>query len=161
MGRDPVRSLGEMLAERGLTLCTAESCTGGLLADMLTDVPGSSRYYLGGVVAYSNEVKRAVLGVPASYLTEFGAVSAPVALALARSARRLIGADIALSTTGIAGPGGGTAGKPVGLVFIAIVAPGLSSCQRLVWPYDRRGNKVASAAAALALAMEYAAGVPL
>jgi PncC family amidohydrolase len=160
MSRDLVVSLGQSLVERGLTLCTAESCTGGLLADTLTDVPGSSRYYLGGVVAYSNEVKRAVLGVPASYLTVFGAVSAPVALALARSARRLIGADIALSTTGIAGPSGGTAGKPVGLVYIAIVAPGYASCQRLVWPYGRRGNKVASVSAALALALRCVAGRP-
>jgi PncC family amidohydrolase len=154
---DLSQSLGSALQAAGLTLCTAESCTGGLIADMVTDVPGASLYFAGGVVAYANAAKQEVLGVPAEYLDAFGAVSAPVALAMARGGRRLLHCDVALSATGIAGPAGGTASKPVGLVYIAIVAPNYSTCQELHWSSSRRDNKVATAHAALALALAYLA----
>jgi len=151
--------LGNTLAARILTLCTAESCTGGLLATTITDIPGSSRYFLGGVIAYSDTVKRALLHVPSSYLDTFGAVSAPVAIAMARGAIPLFGADIAIATTGIAGPAGGTAEKPVGLVFVSIVAPNYAACQQFVWPHDRLGNKEATVAAALSMALNVLANI--
>ncbi len=111
--------VGGLLRDRSLTICTAESCTGGLVAKRLTDVPGSSDYFLGGVVTYSNELKTDLLGVPPALLEEHGAVSEPVAAAMARGALRLLGADCAIATTGIAGPGGATPEKPVGTVYVA------------------------------------------
>ncbi|MHB0875285.1 MAG: CinA family protein [Anaerolineae bacterium] len=152
---DLPQSLGSALQAAGLSLCTAESCTGGLIADMVTDIPGASLYFAGGVVAYANHAKRDVLGVPSTYLEAFGAVSAPVALAMARGGRRLFHCDIALSATGIAGPSGSTAGKPVGLVYVAIVAPNYAACQELYWSSGRRNNKEATARAALAMALAY------
>lgn len=149
------QSLGHALQASGLSLCTAESCTGGLIADMVTDVPGASLYFAGGLVAYGNDAKRELLGVPSAYLEAFGAVSAPVALAMARGGKLRFHCDIALSATGIAGPSGGTATKPVGLVYVAMVAPNHAECQELRWPSGRRGNKVATAEAALAMLMRY------
>jgi nicotinamide-nucleotide amidase len=111
--------LGSILRERGLTVCTAESCTGGLIAKHLTDTAGSSDYFLGGVVSYSNRLKTSLLGVDEMLLAEHGAVSEPVAAAMARGARQRLGADCAVAVTGIAGPGGGTPEKPVGLVYIS------------------------------------------
>jgi nicotinamide-nucleotide amidase len=113
-------AVGRLLAERGLAV--AESCTGGLIAHRLTNAPGSSRYFLGGVVAYANEVKERVLGVRPGTLREDGAVSREAALEMARGVRRLLGADIAISATGIAGPTGGMPEKPVGLVYVALAA---------------------------------------
>ena len=115
--------VGALLAARGQTLGTAESCTGGLIAKLLTDVPGSSAYYLGGAVSYANELKEALVGVPGELLTAVGAVSEPVARAMAEGARRAFGSSFALATTGIAGPTGGTPDKPVGLVFLALAGP--------------------------------------
>lgn len=116
--------LNQRLAERGQpTLSTAESCTGGTVAARITSIPGSSAYYLGSVVAYSNEVKHNVLDVPRSVLDERGAVSPECARAMAIGVNRLTGSDIAVSTTGIAGPLGGTPRKPVGLVYIGIATP--------------------------------------
>lgn len=112
--------VGALLAERGLMLATAESCTGGLIGSRITDVAGSSDYYSGGIVAYSNDLKQRVLGVSVKTLEEFGAVSEQTAREMATGALRVGAADIAVSTTGIAGPGGGTADKPVGTVAIAI-----------------------------------------
>ncbi len=114
--------LGRLLRERGLTLATAESCTGGLVGSLVTDVPGSSHYYCGGVVAYSNEVKVRLLGVRRATLKRYGAVSAQTATEMAEGVRNRTGADIGVAVTGIAGPGGGTRKKPVGLVYIAIAA---------------------------------------
>ncbi len=121
-GRDQhlLEVIGRILTERNLTLATAESCTGGLLANEITNNPGSSRYFRGGVVAYDNEVKTAQLGVSRETLREHGAVSRQVALEMAEGVARELNADIGLSTTGVAGPGGGTPEKPVGLVFIGI-----------------------------------------
>lgn len=112
--------VGRMLIERGATLVTVESCTGGQLGDQITAVPGSSQYYRGGVIAYSNELKKNLLGVPDDLLQEHGAVSAACAKALAEGAAARLEADYAIATTGIAGPDGGTPEKPVGLVYIAV-----------------------------------------
>lgn len=116
--------VGEALAARGLTIGTAESCTGGLVAGRLTDVPGSSAYVRGGVVAYSNDVKTSALGVPAETIAAHGAVSEQVAESMADGVRRAVGADIGVSITGIAGPDGGTREKPVGTVWFAVAGPG-------------------------------------
>jgi nicotinamide-nucleotide amidase len=122
---------GRLLLEAGLTVAVAESCTGGLVGKRFTDVPGSSDYFLGGVTAYSNEVKTKVLGVRETLLAEHGAVSAEVAGAMAEGVQRLLGSGCALSTTGVAGPGGGTEEKPVGLVFIGSVVKGVTEVERL------------------------------
>jgi nicotinamide-nucleotide amidase len=122
---------GRLLLEAGLTVAVAESCTGGLVGKRFTDVPGSSGYFLGGVTAYGNEVKTRLLGVPAALLAEHGAVSAEVAGAMAEGVQRLLSSDCALSTTGVAGPGGGTEEKPVGLVFIGSVVKGATEVERL------------------------------
>src|SRR3712207_305730 len=113
-------SVGRLLGERGATLALAESCTGGLLAKRLTDLPGSSAYFGEGLVTYSNEAKERLLGVPHTMIVDHGAVSEPVAREMAEGARRVSGADYGLSVTGIAGPEGGTEEKPVGLVFVGI-----------------------------------------
>ena len=127
-----------MLVEQGLTVAVAESCTGGLLAGRLTDRSGSSAYLRGGIVAYANEVKVELAGVPAELIEAHGAVSEEVAVALAEGARRVLGADIGIGLTGVAGPGGGTAEKPVGLVWLALVGP---DGKRLVRRADQRGTR--------------------
>ena len=136
-------------------MATAESCTGGLIGDLLTNVSGSSDYYLGGVISYANEVKQQVLDVRAETLAAAGAVSRETALQMAQGVRRLVGSDYALSTTGIAGPTGGTAHKPVGLVYIALVGPGVVRCERHVWKQDRLGTKMSSARRALQMLIEH------
>ena len=119
-----------LLLERGLTLATAESCTGGLIARRITALPGASRVYRGGVVSYWTEVKAAVLGVPQDLLDQYGAVSEPTARAMAEGARRITGADIAVSVTGVAGPDPDERGSPVGLVFIGLATPDGTFCRR-------------------------------
>lgn len=114
----------ERLKETGMTLCTAESCTGGLIAKRMTDVPGSSAVFKGGVVSYCNEVKANVLGVPEALLEEYGAVSEPVAKAMAEGARKALNCDLAVATTGVAGPGSDERGNPAGLVYISLAAEG-------------------------------------
>jgi competence/damage-inducible protein CinA-like protein len=123
-GRVMEEVVGDLLKERGWTIAAAESCTGGLLMSRLTDVPGSSAYVRAGVVAYDNADKTALLGVPAELLARHGAVSEPVAVAMAEGIRMCTDADVAVGITGIAGPGGGTPEKPVGMVVIAVLAPG-------------------------------------
>ncbi len=122
-GRSMEEILGQLLLERTLTIAAAESCTGGLMMSRLTDVPGSSAYVAGGVVAYSNELKTALAGVDPALIAAHGAVSEPVAVALAEGVKTRTGASIGVGITGIAGPTGGTPDKPVGTVAIAIVAP--------------------------------------
>jgi nicotinamide-nucleotide amidase len=142
---------GELLVERGLTVAVAESCTGGLVSKRFTDIPGSSDYFLGGVTAYHNDVKMHVLGVPAAMLAEYGAVSAEVAAAMAEGVRGLLHADCALSTTGVAGPGGGTEEKPVGLVFIGSVVDGVTEVEQLRFWGRRDQVRERSALAAIDL----------
>ncbi len=153
-GRDgrPVEELVlEACRERAWTLATAESCTGGLVAARLTSIPGSSDVVLGGVVAYANAVKEAELGVPASLLAEHGAVSAEAAAAMAAGVRERLGADVGISVTGIAGPGGGTPEKPVGLVYIHVSTPEGEDALDLQIPGDRDAIRARATAAALHL----------
>ncbi len=144
-------AVGQLLLARGFTIALAESCTGGLLASTLTDVAGSSAYVLGGVVSYSNEAKMKLLGVQESTLLAYGAVSPQTAAEMAQGARRLFGSDLAIAVTGIAGPGGGTPEKPVGLVYLHLAAQDAGWGERHVWPYDRVGNKLASVGAGLGM----------
>jgi len=145
-------TLGNLLKTRGLTLATAESCTGGLIGQRITAVSGSSDYYAGGVIAYSNDVKMALLDVPVAMLIEHGAVSAPVAEAMAEGVRRRLDADVALSTTGIAGPTGGTEDKPVGLVFIGMAVRNRPATARR-HHFDGNRDAVRMAASQTALEM--------
>jgi PncC family amidohydrolase len=141
---------GALLLARGWTICAAESCTGGLLLSRLTDIPGSSAWVMGGIVAYANAVKRDLLGVPEALLTAHGAVSAPVAEAMVRGVIARLGADVAISITGIAGPGGAQPDKPVGLTYIALLTRGgQAEARRFVWMGTREENKRSSADAAL------------
>jgi competence/damage-inducible protein CinA-like protein len=141
----------DVLRVRGWTLGTAESCTGGLVAARLTEVPGSSDVFRGAVVAYGNEVKAARLGVAESLLERHGAVSAEVAAAMAAGARSALGVDVAVAVTGVAGPGGGTPEKPVGLVFLHAAGPNGERARRLDFPGDRETIRVRAAVSALQL----------
>ena len=141
----------EQLRRRGQTLAVAESCTGGGLGASLAAVPGASDVLLGGVIAYANAVKQGLLGVPAELLAAHGAVSDPVALAMAEGARRATGADWAMAITGIAGPGGGSEAKPVGLVHIAVAGPGGSSSEGVRFGSSRGRSWIQTLAAAEAL----------
>jgi len=116
--------LGAALSASGKTLAVAESCTGGLLGGAITSIPGSSLYFSGGVLAYGNSAKISLLGVPPDRITAYGAVSREVAVAMAEGVLSLFRADLAIAVTGVAGPGGGSRGKPVGTVWVAVVAPG-------------------------------------
>jgi len=141
--------VGRYLALRHKTLAVAESCTGGSLSERLTRVPGSSNYFLGGVVCYSNDLKTRLTGVPAKLIEEKGAVSKPVAMALAEGIRRNVGASVGVGVTGIAGPGGGTAEKPVGLVFIALADDRGTQVREFRFPGDRERVRHLSTQAAL------------
>lgn len=148
-GEDELSAVvGKALLARGQTLATAESCTGGMIGQTLTAVPGSSAYYLGGVVAYDNSVKRGVLGVSEATLQEHGAVSEACVRQMAESVRTLLGATYGVSVSGIAGPGGGTPDKPVGTVWLAASSPERTLCRLIQWPGDREQvRKIATAAA--------------
>jgi nicotinamide-nucleotide amidase len=130
--------VGSLLRQRGYSLATAESCTGGLAAHLVTEVPGSSDYFRGGVIAYSNEVKEKVLGVSPDTLAAVGAVSQAIACEMAEGVRNLLAADIGLSTTGFAGPEGGSPENPVGTVYIGLATPGGTSNRKLYWPGQSR-----------------------
>lgn len=147
--------LGQLLRARGLKLATAESCTGGLIADKITDVPGSSEYFIGGFVSYAYEAKVATLGVSWDTLHKFGAVSRETVLEMAHGARKALGADIAVSVSGIAGPAGGLPEKPVGTTWIGLATPEGESAQVFYWTGNRRENKEQSADAALKMVIEY------
>lgn len=140
----------QALRASGLRVAVAESCTGGLVAAALTEIPGSSAYFLGGIVAYHNDVKRLELGVSDEALEQQGAVSAEVARTMAEGVRRRLGADLGVGVTGVAGPGA-DGSKPAGLTFIAVAGPAGTTDKRYQWSGDRRANREASVAAALAL----------
>ncbi len=163
MAEEPLTDLVDRLQasclERGLSVATAESCTGGLVAHLITNVPGSSGYFRGGVVSYADEAKRLLLDVGADLLAAHGAVSAQVARAMAVGARARLGADLAVSVTGVAGPEGGTAAKPVGLVYIAVADDGGVEVRRFVWSGDRAANKEASSRAAIELLLARAGSI--
>jgi PncC family amidohydrolase len=150
--------VGERLRALGLTIALAESSTGGLIAKRLTDISGSSAYVMGGVVAYADEVKQRVLGVLKQTLIDYGAVSEPVAQQMAEGARELFETDIALSVTGIAGPTGATATKPVGLHYVGLSAADGTWVRRYVWDGDRAHNREATADAAFRLLLDYLDG---
>jgi nicotinamide-nucleotide amidase len=142
-------SVVRRLTETGGTLATVESCTGGLIAHRITNVPGASVVFLAGYVTYANAAKTSAVGVPADLLAAHGAVSEPVARAMAEGARARSGADYALATTGIAGPGGGTPEKPVGTVWLALAGPGFTDAWRQNNPHDRETFKQATSQQAL------------
>ncbi len=164
MAGEPLDALAERLQGiclgRGLTVATAESCTGGSIADALTDVAGSSGYYVGGIVSYADAVKVGQLGVSSEALAAHGAVSAQVARAMAIGARARLGTTHAVAVTGIAGPGGATPTKPVGLTYVAVADASGCEVRRHLWTGDRRANKRSSAVAALELLIEHLETAP-
>lgn len=146
---DLAERVGAACRSRNLTLATAESCTAGLVAHLLTEIPGSSEYFRGGLVTYADDLKESLAGVAEEVIRAHGAVSAQVALAMAEGARTRLRADLAVAITGIAGPGGGSADKPVGLTYVALTDERGGDVRRYLWALDRSGNKRASASAAL------------
>jgi len=147
--------VGKLLLEKGLSIAVAESCTGGLITARLTDIPGSSGYLKGGVVAYSNEVKNEVLAVPPDVLGQYGAVSKQTAVAMAEGVKKLTGSNLGLAVTGIAGPGGGSAAKPVGLVYISLAADDGTCCREYRFPGERPAVRQGTANAALNMVRHY------
>jgi PncC family amidohydrolase len=150
--------LRETMRTRGLTLTTAESCTGGLVSDRITNVSGSSEYFPGGVVAYSYEAKVNLLGVSWDTLNTHGAVSEETVLEMARGARKLFNADIGISVSGIAGPTGGLPEKPVGTTWFGLATNGGEWARHFVWDGDRVQNKHHSSEAALQFVLDYLEG---
>lgn len=144
-------ALGAALRERGLTMALAESCTGGLAGSLVTAESGSSAWFMGGLMTYANEAKRDLCGVPEALIVEHGAVSAPVAAALARGARERLRADWAASITGVAGPNGGSEAKPVGTVYIGVSGPGFEAVRRFKYPGERASVRDRAAKTALVL----------
>ena len=149
-----VEKLGSLLAARAWTVAVAESCTGGLLASTITDVPGSSTYFLGGIVAYSNSSKTEVLGVPPETIQKFGAVSDRAAIGMAIGVLNNFGCDFGIAITGIAGPGGGSEAKPVGTVFIAVATEDGEQAKEFHFKGTRAEIKAASVKAALEMGCE-------
>ncbi|MDY6965663.1 MAG: CinA family protein [Halobacteriota archaeon] len=150
--------IGELLREKKLTIAIAESCTGGLISHRITDVPGSSDYFEGSVISYSNEVKMKLLGVLEDTLKEFGAVSSGCAVEMAEGIRDLLRTDIGLSATGIAGPGGATPEKPIGLVYIALSSRAETNWRRFNFKGNREENKESSSVEALRMVEEFLTG---
>lgn len=148
-------TIGDLLRARGWRLAVAESCTGGLVGHRITNVAGSSTYYMGSVTAYAYEAKVRLLGVQWATLEVHGAVSEPVALEMARGVRRALAADVGLSVSGIAGPGGGTPEKPVGLTWIGLSTPHHEQAWQFIWAGDRLANKEHSAEQCLRLLAEF------
>jgi PncC family amidohydrolase len=149
-----VARLHERCLARGVHLATIESCTGGLVGHLITETPGSSAYYVGGFVTYSDQLKRDLVGVPAEVLAAHGAVSAQTAIAMAAGGRSRTGADLGASVTGIAGPDGGSDQKPVGLTYVAVADGAGTEVRRHLWSGSRTENKRASAVALLELILE-------
>jgi len=153
-----VRRLGDLLVERGFHLGLAESCTGGMLGERITAISGASSYFLGGVLSYDDRVKVRVLGVPRDVIAEKGAVSAECALAMARGVKQLLSSEVAVSITGVAGPGGGTAAKPVGTTFIAVVTSQYERVERYAWAGSRQEIRQRSVEAAIELVINTLVG---
>ena len=151
--------VGKLLKEKGKKLAVAESCTGGLLGKMITDIPGSSEYFIGGIIAYSNELKQKLLSVPEDIIQKFGAVSEECARAMAHGAVNNLGATIGISVTGVAGPDGGTAEKPVGLVYIGLAAPGKLTVKQYNFGKERDRNRDRSAISALEIVRKHLLGI--
>ncbi len=151
-------AIGKALKARGWTLAVAESCTGGLVGHRITNVPGSSEYYLGSVTAYAYEAKVRLLGVSWDTLNRCGAVSRESVIEMARGVRQALGSDVGLSVSGIAGPGGGTPDKPVGLTWVGLSTPEGDWAREFRWHGDRLENKAASAEAALKWLLDYLEG---
>jgi nicotinamide-nucleotide amidase len=151
--------IGQLLRRKGLTLGVVESATGGLISHRITNIPGSSDYYKGSVTAYSNEVKMGVVGVKEATLKRYGAVSAEVAEEMAGGGRKVLGTDICLADTGIAGPGGAEPGKPVGLFYIGLAHKDGTYSRKHNFTGDREQNKQSAAEAALEWLKEYLAGL--
>ncbi len=151
----------ELLNQKGLTLGSAESCTGGLIAKRMTDLPGASAVFRGGVVSYATQVKHTLLGVPEDLLEEFGAVSDPVARAMAEGARRVLDCDLAVSATGVAGPDPDERGNPVGLIFVALAAPEGVWVRRLQAGNIRERSRTLAASHCFDLVRRYLEGLPL
>ena len=154
----PENVIGDLLRVRRMKLATAESCTGGLIASHITDVAGSSEYFLGGVTAYAYEAKVALLGVSWDTLKTYGAVSRETVIEMARGVNKVLNADIAISVSGIAGPGGGLPDKPVGTVWVALVAPDSEWTRLFHFDGNRVQNKSSAADAALQFLMDYLTG---
>ena len=150
--------LGDIFRQRKLTLAAAESCTGGLIADRITNVPGSSEYFYGAVVAYAYEAKVSLLNVSWDTLQAYGAVSRETVLEMARGTRNVLKTDIAVSVSGIAGPGGGLPDKPVGTTWIGLSTPEGNWARKFIWDGDRWQNKAYSADAALHFVLDYLEG---
>lgn len=150
-----------LLKERNMTLSAAESCTGGLIAKRMTDLPGASAAFRGGVVSYATQVKHTVLGVPEDLLEQFGAVSDPVARAMAQGARKVLGCDLAVSATGVAGPDPDERGNPVGLIFVALSAPDGTWVRELQAGGIRERSRTVAANHAFDLVRRYLDGLPL
>jgi nicotinamide-nucleotide amidase len=156
---DIAKEIGELLRRKGLTLGVVESATGGLLSHLITGVPGSSDYYKGSVNSYSNEIKIKLVGVKLTTLEKHGAVSPQVAEEMAQGGRKVLGVDICVSDTGIAGPAGATEGKPVGLFYLGLAHKGGVSTQRHLFHGNREQNKQGAAMAALQWLKEYLMGL--
>ena len=151
--------IGDLLRQKGLTLGLVESATGGLISHLITGVSGSSDYFKGSVTSYSNEVKISVIGVKAATLKKYGAVSKQVAEEMAAGGRKVLGVDICLADTGIAGPGGATPGKPVGLFYLGLAHQGGIFSRKHEFHGGRQENKQSAAGAALAWLKEYLTGL--
>ena len=151
-------TIKDLMLEKNISLATAESCTGGLIADRITNIPGSSGYYCGGIVAYSYEAKVALLKVSWDTLRQCGAVSQETVIEMARGGRMALSADIAISVSGIAGPGGGLPDKSVGTTWIGLSTTEGDWARQFVWDGDRLQNKAYSAEAALQFLLDYLQG---
>ena len=149
------KQAGVLLEQQGLKLAVAESCTGGLISHLITNVAGASNYYLGGVTSYANQVKVGMLGVSPSTIEQHGAVSAETVLEMARGVRKVLGADVGVAVSGIAGPSGGTPQKPVGTVWVGLSSAKDEFARHFLWQGDRLAIKKQSAQAAFSLLIEF------
>lgn len=154
-GMNPEEMLGKLLCCKGWRIAVAESCTGGLLSHRITNIPGSSQYFSGGVITYTDVTKEQLLGVPQSLLEDYGAVSEETAVAMAAGCKKLFASEVAIAITGIAGPEGGSKLKPIGSCYIALASLQDTICRFFCWQGDRLRNKQDSVDAAFQMVIEY------